>query len=178
MGKKDIEIYDDIFSYNFMSKMYRHVIEADYNIGWADTKIIEKQGKVFMYSLWELPDFIKSGFLANIKDEALMKKINKRFPSRCVINCGTFGDTYSPHTHNDKEVLLYYANLDWKVEWNGETAFYSNNLKEIVLANPYVPGRVVWFDGEIPHSIKPQTHSAPKYRFTISLFFDKNFIMV
>ena len=178
MSERDIKIYDNVFTYNFMSKLYRHAIEADYNIGWADTNIIENRGRVFMFSLWDLPDFIKSGFLDNIKNDDLLKKIKNRFPSRCVINCGTFGDIYHPHVHGDKEVLLYYVNLDWKVEWNGETAFYSDNLKEITLANPYVPGRMVWFDGKTPHSIKPQTHSAPKYRFTISLFFDKNFIMV
>jgi len=178
VNNDDIQIYDNVFAYNFMSKIYREVISADYNIGWADTKIIENQGKVFMFSLWQLPDFIKFGFLDNIKNQKLLEKINKRFPSRCVINCGTFGDVYHPHVHNEKEVLLYYVNLDWKIEWNGETAFYSDDLKNIILTNPYVPGRVVWFDGEVPHSIKPQTHLGPKYRFSISLFFDKNYLSI
>ncbi len=174
--KLDIEIYDNLFSYNYMSKLYDMVINSNYHIGWADTKIIENRDKVFMFSLWELTDFMKSEFLSNIKDESLLERIGNRLPSRCVINCGNFSDTYLPHTHNNKEVLLYYVNLDWKLEWNGETAFYSDDLKEIILTNPYVPGRMVWFDGEIPHSIKPQTHLGPKFRFTISLFFDTNYI--
>ncbi len=38
--------------------------------------------------------------------------------------------------------------------------------------------RIVWFDGEIPHSVKPQLHIGPNYRFTISVFFDTNFMEV
>ena len=175
---KNIQIYDNIFSHSVKSKLYKDIIARNYNIGWADTNIIEHKDKVFMYSLWELKEFVKSNFLTNIKDENLLKKINKRLPSKIVVNCSTFCDVYIPHTHSDKEVLLYYVNLDWKKEWYGETEFYSDNLNETILSNPYVPGRIVWFDGEIPHSVKPQSHIGPKYRFTISLFFDTNYMFV
>ena len=175
---KNIQIYDNIFSHSFKSKLYKDIIARNYNIGWADTNIIEHRDKVFMYSLWEIKEFVKSNFLTNIKDKNLLKKINKRLPSKIVVNCSTFGDVYIPHTHSNKEVLLYYVNLDWKKEWYGETEFYSDNLNETILSNPYVPGRIVWFDGEIPHSVKPQSHIGPKYRFTISLFFDTNYMFV
>ena len=63
--------------------------------------------------------------------------------------------------------------MEWKQEWWGETQFLSEDLKEIIFTNPYVPGRAVWFDGAIPHTIKTQSAIAPKYRFSLSLFFWK-----
>ena len=63
--------------------------------------------------------------------------------------------------------------MEWKQEWWGETQFLSEDLKEIIFTNQYVPGRVIWFDGEIPHTIKTQSFSAPKFRFSLSIFFDR-----
>ena len=133
MKKKDsrIQIYDNVFSHTFRTKLYEKIINADYNIGWADTKIIENSDKVFMYSLWNIEQCIKSGILSNIHNKDIVEKINKRLPTRCVVNCGTFSDVYIPHSHDNVDVFLYYANLDWKPEWNGETGFYSEDLNTL-----------------------------------------------
>ena len=45
---QNIQIYDNIFSYAYRSKLYKDIIARDYNIGWADTNIIEHRDKVFM----------------------------------------------------------------------------------------------------------------------------------
>ena len=75
--------------------------------------------------------------------------------------------------HSNTLVVLYYANLTWNPEWGGETIFYKKDKKTIDLANPYVPNRLVFFDGKISHTIKAQNIIGPSYRFTISLFFIK-----
>jgi hypothetical protein len=41
----------------------------------------------------------------------------------------------------------------------------------------YEPNGAVCFDGTIPHSIRPASHVAPSYRFSLSIFYrQKNFI--
>ena len=41
----------------------------------------------------------------------------------------------------------------------------------------YEPNGAVCFDGNIPHSIRPASHIAPSYRFSLSIFYrQKNFI--
>jgi len=50
---------------------------------------------------------------------------------------------------------------------------YKNNKRDILLASPYVPNRLIIFDGSIPHTITSQSILGPTYRFTISLFFTK-----
>ena len=47
-----------------------------------------------------------------------------------------------------------------------------DDQSEIAYASVYIPGRIILFDGSIPHAIRPQSVKAPKYRFTLSLFFD------
>ena len=76
------------------------------------------------------------------------------------------------HSHPEKLAILYYVNLDWEDGWHGETLFYNESGKEIVFASPYTPGRVIVFDASIPHTIRPQSVIGPKFRFTLSIFFD------
>ena len=48
-----------------------------------------------------------------------------------------------------------------------------DNINNIAYTTPYIPGRFILFDGSIPHTIRPQSSKAPKFRFTISIFFEK-----
>lgn len=171
-SKSSIEVYDDIFSRSDRALFYKFIRNSSFNIGWQDNDSIETQDKVFVHSNWSTQDVDNLGMLKKIKSIDLLKKINGRVPDQCVVNCSKFGEVYAPHTHDLKpDVLLYYANLEWRREWYGETLFYSENLKDIIHASSYVPGRIVWFKGEIPHSIRPSSSEAPQYRFTVSFFF-------
>ena len=63
--------------------------------------------------------------------------------------------------------------MDWKDGWYGETIFYNpDNINDIVFTSPYIPGRIILFDGDIPHAIRPQSSKASKFRISLSLFFN------
>tara|TARA_Y100000593_G_scaffold93968_1_gene190871 strand:+ start:3178 stop:3702 length:525 start_codon:yes stop_codon:yes gene_type:complete len=171
--EKTIKVYNDILDRSDMENFYIDIMKSKFEIGWGDSPAIEHRNEQYWYSTYPTDEFIDSGWLSSIKDEGLINKINNRDPNQVIINCTTYSDVYRPHTHPGKEVLLYYTNLEWKQEWWGETVFYSEDLKDIIFTNQYVPGRAIWFDGSIPHSIKPQTHTGPKFRFSVSVFFDK-----
>ena len=69
---------------------------------------------------------------------------------------------------------LYYVNLNWEDGFYGETFFYnSKDLSKIEFASVYKPGRIILFDGHIPHAIRPQSIKGPKFRFTLSVFLRK-----
>lgn len=52
--------------------------------------------------------------------------------------------------------------------------FYnSKDLSKIEFASVYKPGRIILFDGHIPHTIRPQSIKGPKFRFTLSVFLRK-----
>ena len=69
--------------------------------------------------------------------------------------------------------MLYYANREWKPEWGGETVFYDEGGKDIIYTSPYVPNRMIFFAGELPHRYNPPSRVAPKFRFSISTFFER-----
>ena len=94
-----------------------------------------------------------------------------------TINLAVPSSIQFPHSHNEKSVLLYYINPEWKNEYYGETLFYDDYSDEIIQSSKFVPGRFILFDGKTPHSIRPSSHIAPQYRFTLFVGFDeKNFI--
>ena len=94
--------------------------------------------------------------------------------SKVIVNLVKSDDVHHMHTHRFEQVALYYMNLHWQDGWYGETLFFDKfNQNNIVHASPFVPGRILLFDGEIPHSIRPPSRIAPKFRMTLSLFYTK-----
>ena len=96
---------------------------------------------------------------------------------KAVINLATPSSIQFPHTHGDSTVITYYINPEWKKEYYGETIFYDDSMQHCVGTALYEPNAAVVFDGHIPHSIRPASHIAPSYRFSLSVFFRKrNFL--
>ncbi len=63
-----------------------------------------------------------------------------------------FGDLQFTHTDGDQWTLLAYLNDEWKDDWGGETVFYDEHESQPVgVAIAPKPGRLVIFDGLIPH---------------------------
>ena len=77
-------------------------------------------------------------------------------------------DVHYLHIHQKQQVCLYYVNLDWRDGWHGETLFYDNKGEEIVYTSKYTPGRIIVFSDNQVHSIRPQSHTGPQFRFTVT----------
>jgi hypothetical protein len=92
---------------------------------------------------------------------------------KCVLNLSTPADVNFVHAHPEDKILLYYVNLDWRDGWHGETLFFDETGKRIMFASTYTPNRLIAFDAKIPHTIRPQSHIASFYRFTLALVYTK-----
>ena len=96
--------------------------------------------------------------------------------SRGYVNLGLHSDVSQVHTDDSckNKTLLYYANKNWEMNWGGETVFYNDKGTDYVKVIPYVPGRIVIFDGRIPHRANPMNmRLSPSYRFTVALKFQE-----
>ena len=53
----------------------------------------------------------------------------------------------------DNYTLMLFLNYKWKKEWGGEFQFLSstNNNFQILKSLPFIPGRMIFFKGNIPH---------------------------
>ena len=171
-GKK-IFIFDDVFEMDYRRKLFQFILNSKYILGWKDTEDPHNSQHLYLHSQYSKQDVENSKILESIEHLALKKMVLGRELGRATINMSLITDTYFAHPHKNI-TLLYYANPQWKEEWAGETLFFNETVSEVVFTSIYKPGRIILFDGSIPHSLRPQSRVAPAYRFTYSIFFDED----
>lgn len=113
--------------------------------------------------------------------EALLAKYRQRFgisdPSVGLSH--VYASAVDPRNsllpHQDSPVpeavsFLYYGNVAWKLDWNGETIFYDAS-GEVVAGVMPKPGRLAMFHSNIFHRGGAPHQDAPTLRYTIASFF-------
>jgi len=170
-GKK-IHVFDDVFEMAWRTYAYQFLLNLPYNIGWSDSCDLYRCEHVYLHSSMSVDQLKEFGLLKAMKEPGLRELLGKSIFSKATVNLSTPTDVHFAHTHKNT-TLLYYPNLHWQEEWAGETLFFNESASEIVFASMYKPGRIILFDGSIPHSIRPQSRIAPHHRMTVSIFFNE-----
>ena len=169
-----LNIFDDKIPYVIRYDIWKYCINSTYNLGWQDSEDVAKY-ELNLHSSWTQKELEESKIYPYIED--CIKNTDWftcRKIAKIIVNLVRSDDVHFIHGHNDCQVVLFYVNLDWQDGWYGETIFYDpDNINNIAYTTPYIPGRFILFDGSIPHTIRPQSSKAPKFRFTISIFFEK-----
>ena len=170
-GKK-IYIFDDVFEMAWRRYAYERIAKSAFNIGWADTEDENEIQHVYLHSRLTADEVKNLGFFKAMQEPMLRELLAGAAFSRATVNLSVPTDTYFAHPHKNL-TLLYYSNMRWREEWAGETLFYNESVSEIEFASMYKPGRVILFDGSIPHSLRPQSRIAPHHRTTLAFFFNE-----
>lgn len=178
---KSVNVYDGIFNYSEVSGIYNALTHQDYKLANAN------RGDVQTLQDRKLVSYVSPQTLDQIHfwDGPLDPILNLHIPSeeygifKAYVNLGLYTDTHEVHVDHyyDRagKTLLYYVNETWNRDWGGETQFLDEKAEEILFTSQFVPGRVVIFDSNIPHSAKPQSINGPAYRFTLAIkFFRKD----
>ena len=169
----NLNIFDNVVPYDQRYFIWGCSMQTPFKLGWEDTKEPEKYD-LNAYSALEISDLEYTGILPYFEkciNETEWFTNNKL--SKIILNLVRPDDVHYIHSHHGRQVLLYYINLDWMDGWYGETLFYDPcDFDKIIFTSIYKPGRIILFDGNIPHAIRPQSIKAPKYRFSLSLFFE------
>lgn len=184
-----IRIWDNLLTQQELSKLMNFVFKMpfNFNLGY-DGVMFDQQSKIcckcLITSDWmKRNNLLPSNHIGNItfKEFAPLFSLNNdsfnilneflkdRVMLRAWVNAGTTSDRHILHVdsnHPDALVLLQYINLVWDKNWDGYTLFRSQDANDIEHVVDFVPGRLVLFDGEIPHKSTPQTYDAPTFRFT------------
>lgn len=169
-----IEIFDNLVSIEDRTHIYNCCKSSSFVLGWPDQDHTEFNS----HSNWS-GELVQKSKISNYLELAFTKSeqwdTNTLTFDKCIINLIRNQDVHYIHTHPNQVVFLYYANLDWQDGFYGETIFYNEtNTDHIKFTSPYIPGRIIIFDGKIPHAIRPQSITGPKYRFSVSIFLNKN----
>ena len=168
-----IGLYDNLISYNERQIILDQCVKSFFKLGWLDNNLLDDKHILNIHSSWTKDDLSKINFYPYIEDCISRTDWFKRTsPHRIILNLVKSDDVHFIHGHPGEHVALYYANLEWQDGWYGETLFYDkNDIDRVAFTSPYKPGRIILFDGDIPHAIRPQSVKGPKYRMSLSLFF-------
>ncbi len=152
-------------------------ITANYNIGWDDSSVFEHRQYPCLHHSVKKESWEQLNLVNEIQNHELRNKLEELSFVSATINLAVPSSIQFQHTHPQKYTMLYYINMEWKPEYYGETLFFNDLGTEVEYTSLFKPGRIVFFDGNIPHTIRPSSHIAPSYRFTLfASFNEKNFI--
>jgi len=163
-GKK-IFVFDDLFSLYERSIFYSFVNNSLFKITGSDRSASAYKNKIT--SPYGEDDVINMGFYKTKGFDILNNKFNFNIEKKQIrVNCSTSSESCEVHHDGEGLTLLYYANLNWELSWSGHTIFLNENLTDIEYVSAYKPGRVVVFDGTIPHMTMLSNHQAKDNRLT------------
>jgi Rps23 Pro-64 3,4-dihydroxylase Tpa1-like proline 4-hydroxylase len=171
---KNIYLYDDLFNYAERYAMYGFIKNSMFTTSGKDTNRLEHQGHFNIYSSYSEQDVKNLGVMNNVVLKNALSDIGDLKITQARVNLSTLND--KNHFHSDELdgiTLLYYPNMEWHLEWGGYTLFSDDATKNIEHCLVYTPGRVVIFEGNIPHCIAAPTNIAPTYRFSFAIQFKK-----
>ena len=173
-NEKELDVFDDVFTLSFRNFAYTFIKNSYFKIGWLDSDVPERMpNNYYLHSQYEEKDLNDLGILKELQNSCVWDFIKDYEIFRSIVNLNTPADVNYAHVNVGQKVLLYYINLDWQQGWHGETQFYSEDLTRIQFTSPYTPGRLILFDGNIPHTVRPQSIIGPQFRFTMSIDLNK-----
>ena len=165
-----IDVHDDLIPQELIGAIFESIHQPVYKFGqksnvgdafgfWIANIDDATRVKVpALHSLWEIVD-------GNITHGEYRIE-------RMYVNAYNFGDcptVHQDHAEDGRFTVLYYANYEWHHNWSGETVFYNEARDEIVRAVYPRPGRIVVFDGRIPHVAREPNRICPVVRYTIAI---------
>jgi hypothetical protein len=172
-----VQVFDNTLMENAREQIYMFCTTANYSIGWGDNSTFETRQYPCLHHTLTTKEWRELAFLENMVNTDLMAKLEGLKFDSATINLSFPSSINFPHTHGGSTVLVYDINPDWKNEYYGETIFYDDTMQEATKSVLYKQNRSILFDGITPHSIRPTSHIAPQYRFTLGMFFQQpNFI--
>ena len=90
---------------------------------------------------------------------------------RAYCNFAAFGDMLFTHTDaapdTHEMTALWFVTPQWDVEWGGETLLFNDAMDAEFVVSPR-PGRLLVFDGRIPHVGRPPNRICFVSRFTFA----------
>jgi hypothetical protein len=167
---KRIHVYDDLVTFEERTTFLNFFRQSYYKIDGGDN-LTQYVAGYQIYSAYSLDDLDHMKFTKTNAYELLNEKygLQDRNIKQVRVNHVTYGERNSVHQDNVPITLMYYANLEWDVSWGGHTFFLNEPVDEIYHTVTYKPGRIVVFDGTIPHMIMSTNTlaEAPRLSFVI-----------
>lgn len=174
INNKYIDVYDDLFTFEEISRMFIKVRQYSYSAtnfsdGFRSHIYGEKHKLKYVFQSRE--ESINFGYINKLKS-VNPDFVNSYIVHRQYVNLGTLSDFDTVHIDDNHlespRTALYYPHPDWNIHWGGHTHFFDDALEHIEYTAAYRPGRLVLFDGHIPHCGTPPNIAAQDKRYVVT----------
>lgn len=172
-NNKLLEVYDDVFTYHERYKFYNFIKNSNYRVSGSDGVSIDQVHQIF--SSYRTKDIDKMGMTSTefFQELAVSHNFFQQGQKQLRINLSAPSERNFVHSDAEGMTFLYYVNMDWELHWGGHTLFMDDNLQDAMFCCVYKPGRVVVFDGTIPHMIMTPTMMASSHRYSLAIQFNE-----
>jgi hypothetical protein len=182
VDNKPIVVYDNVFTYQENLEIYQFICQQPYvrsNIDntFDNNKDVNIKWSCLLRESNQISDLLNSKYfnLDRLKNRKV--EIFRQYVNFSMSNTVDMIHVDSPTNSVNAYTLVHYGNFIWNKNWHGETVFYNSNSDEIMFSVMPKPGRIVFFDSNIPHCARPPSSLSEYSRYTIAtklLILDKN----
>lgn len=179
----EVQVVDDEILPSELSKIFFELNKTRWRFGWP------VQHGPFARPCWhkfiagsqrahhagcesELRELNDWGFLADLWCRVKSKYLDRETLVGVYANGQTCGQDTPIHRDNRPglpgKTVVVFCNSHWASAWGGELMFYTNDKADLIKSVMPKPGRIVIFDGEIPHSAKAPNMSCAELRVTLA----------
>lgn len=178
-ANRSVCVIDDFVPANLRADLQKLLRGAIWAYGWKSVK--DRDPFPFWHS-----HFAGADDLASCEEElqdnpnckavdALWRLLSaKVLKSHKIVRAYANGHTYGAEGYIHVDSLdsryfttIYYAHASWEADWAGETVFFEQPSGNRATAVLPVPGRLVFFPGDMPHVARGVSRSCPDLRMTV-----------
>ena len=163
---KKIYVFDDLLSFEERYDYYMFCTTSLFKINGCDSYVSGNRNQ--LYSDFSEQDIVNMGFYGSKGFKTINDKLGifSREILQIKVNCSTPFESNNVHLDKCDLTLLYYVNMKWELNWSGHTLFLNDDLENVEYCCLYKPGRIVIFDGSIPHMILLPNNQSEHHRLT------------
>ena len=154
-----IKVIDNFFEEEIQKEIWKKMMRPK----WSYTG-----GGTTRNRFWHMDGLEKEKYFKEYLYKIICKKLDKKFSNivRIYANGQTPGQNGSIHRDDGDITFLYYANLEWKMEYQGHLNFYINReIKETVT---YKSNRAVLFSADMVHCAEAPSDKAKELRVSLA----------
>lgn len=172
---KTIWVYDDVLDFQSRQSLFSYFSNSYFTTTGYDADFHTHRSRQ-LYSNFGPHDLARSRFCTypGICEIYQRHSLESMTVKATRVNAVVASERNQTHSDACDYTMIYFSNMVWPLEWGGHLFFPTENMDDIKQVVAFRPGRVVFFDGSIPHLVQTITPMAEDMRFSFVLQFVKD----
>lgn len=173
-----IHVFDDLFDFSERFHFYNFALNSRFLFKRFNSGLPEDKASPFQLTSTYSKEDLKYFSFFNHKLKKILNELSLEnyYLHSSKVNACSSSDVYDYHLDSNQKTcytVLYFLNMDWNTEWEGDTKFLDPISEEIFYSSVFKPGRLIIFSSIIPHKSSPASLKALHTRFSFNCVLSK-----